>query len=63
MAVVNLILFQCHRKLELFYDEMKKEFDEVCWKMKQGNLLVFVKDMTYHLTDLQYTKGKIHNII
>lgn len=45
-------------KLDLFYDDIHKEFASVCWKMRQGNLMVFVKDMTYHLTDLQYTKGK-----
>ena len=44
-------------KLIASHKEMASEFSKVSHCFKYGNLLLFVKDMTYYLSDLMYTKG------
>lgn len=45
-------------KLISFAQEMSQEFFKVSRYLKYGNMLLFVKDMTHYLTDLQYTRER-----
>jgi len=43
------------------YVEMSEEFAKVSRCFKDGNLLMFFQDMAHSLSDLQYTKGTLHD--
>ncbi|ELT95887.1 hypothetical protein CAPTEDRAFT_224419 [Capitella teleta] len=47
-----------HGKLIASHKEMASEFSKVSHCFKYGNLLLFVKDMSYYLSDLMYTKER-----
>ena len=48
-----------HDKVMSLYRQLTTEFSRASHLFKYGSRLLFMKDMTHYLSDLQYTRGSV----